>query len=674
MTITMTPPAPADVPAKGAAAPRARLRQCGHDLLYVGAGWVITVFTGALLYLMALAIFGLLPAALLGVLLLPIILVVAGLAADLSRARYNFWAGRKELPLLTQKRTFRDFGEYMRIILELRLWLDLLFEMMVAVTVRGLSALILIPWLFAGLGGLFAWIPYLLTTPNQSLLHELFYGYMLNEPPSILWTLADSTVFFLIGAILVASFPLMLHLAARMEGGLTRATLAGTTFAELNLRGWMTAFALHVAPPAWILIMLFGANDFVVPWTVFAAIPLLCISLIVVTRAPLMGAILALFAFTSIPVVEIGLAGFPPSSTGGINQWPLSIPIILTIAFLLLFIGGQRKVRLGVITFGVFFLVSFLSLGFGVAFISIAPTFLGAALVLFFSAILWLAALAGGMGLRALADSARTASADRDARMAAEAERARAEMDRIQAQHESEQSRLRSSELDERARIAREMHDVVAHSMSLISVQAQTAPYRLTDSHLDEATREEFSSIAATSRTALSEMRGLLTVLRGADAPPHASGHTDAQMPSAEEPTPEPRAPQMAPQPTLADVPHLVERTRAAGATVTLAMPDGDLDQVPATIGLTLYRAVQEGLSNALRHAPGAPVCITVDMGERYLLTVQNPPPTEEPRKLPSSGYGLRGIRERAGALGGMVTSEKQADGGFVLTVSLPRA
>lgn len=652
---------------------RSRVNQFAHDLLFVGAGWVVTLFTAAFIYLMIAATFALLPAAFLGVLLLPIILVVAGFSGDLSRVRYNLWLGEKELPALTQKRVFRDFGEYMRTILELRLWLDLLFEMIVAVTVRGLSALILIPWFFAGIGGLFLWIPLLISPPPQALLHELLYGYT-DEPSSILWTLADSTLFFLLGAILIASFPFMLHCTARMEGTLTRETLSGSTFAELTLRGWGTALSLQLAPPAWLLIVVLGASDFVGPWSIVVAIPLLCLGLIVVTRRALAGAILALGAYASIPLIELGIGGFRPYGTGGINQWPLTFPTVFMIAFILLFIGAQRKVRLGVVTFGVFFVVSSLALLVRILFVDTVTVFVGAAVVLFFAAITWLAALAGGVGLRSLADTARTASADRDARLAAEAERARAEMDRLQAQYESEQSRIRSSELDERARIAREMHDVVAHSMSLISVQAQTAPYRLADSQLDDATREEFASIAATSRTALGEMRGLLTVLRGAETPPHDAGHHDGQATSAMDTIPGSRSPQMAPQPTLADVPGLVERTRAAGATVTLQMPEAELDQVPPTIGLTLYRAVQEGLSNALRHAPGAPIAIRMEMGERYLLTVENPPPTEEPRKLPSSGYGLRGIRERVGALGGTVSSEKQADGGFTLTVSLPRA
>jgi signal transduction histidine kinase len=207
-------------------------------------------------------------------------------------------------------------------------------------------------------------------------------------------------------------------------------------------------------------------------------------------------------------------------------------------------------------------------------------------------------------------------------------------------------------ELQQRNRIAQELHDVVAHSMSVISVQATTAPYRLPG--LDEPVQQEFESIAGSSRRALNEMRGLLAVLRGDD---------DAAT---------------APQPGLTDIPELIATSRASGATVELEMSPGLEDErlaaVPAATGLTAYRIVQEALSNALRHAPGATASVWVEVGEGEVsVSVFNGPGQEPGRaSAPGSGLGLQGMRDRALALGGTVQSGPTAEGGFSVTARLP--
>jgi signal transduction histidine kinase len=215
-------------------------------------------------------------------------------------------------------------------------------------------------------------------------------------------------------------------------------------------------------------------------------------------------------------------------------------------------------------------------------------------------------------------------------------------------------------ELQQRNRIAQELHDVVAHSMSVISVQATTAPYRLAG--LDEPTRAEFSSIADSSRRALAEMRGLLAVLRGDDAAATA------------------------PQPTLADIPQLVDTTRSSGATVELeidpellprgagADPAEDWSAVvaPAT-GLTAYRVVQEAISNALRHAPGAAIRVQVTVGDQIGVRVANGPAARlAAAAAPGAGLGLHGIRERVTAIGGTVQAGPTPDGGFTVAARLP--
>ncbi len=143
----------------------------------------------------------------------------------------------------------------------------------------------------------------------------------------------------------------------------------------------------------------------------------------------------------------------------------------------------------------------------------------------------------------------------------------------------TELERARRAVLEERARIARELHDVVAHHMSLIAVRAETAPYRLAG--LPEPARAEFGSLSGAAREALADMRRLLGVLRH-DEPAGRS-----------------------PQPQLPDLPALIETARRAGMAVELSAPPA-LDQVPAGVGVCAYRIVQEALSNAGRHAPGA--------------------------------------------------------------------
>ena len=206
----------------------------------------------------------------------------------------------------------------------------------------------------------------------------------------------------------------------------------------------------------------------------------------------------------------------------------------------------------------------------------------------------------------------------------------------------TEQERGRRALLEERARIAREMHDVVAHHMSMIAVRAETAPYRLGE--LPESAREEMTSIATAARAALTDMRRLLGALRAEDG---------------ESPT--------APQPGLADVGNLVATARAAGVDVTLSMVG--VPDVPETVGLTAYRILQEALANAARHAPGSPVRIEGrGFADRLELTVRNE------RTGPGGtggGHGLIGMRERAALLGGRLTAgPDRCD--FLVAATLP--
>ncbi|WP_280257222.1 sensor histidine kinase [Nocardia abscessus] len=220
----------------------------------------------------------------------------------------------------------------------------------------------------------------------------------------------------------------------------------------------------------------------------------------------------------------------------------------------------------------------------------------------------------------------------------------RRQLERQEEQNELE--RARRAILEEKARIARDLHDVVAHHMSLVVVQAQTAPYRVEG--VGSAARAEFESIGATAREALNEIRGMLGVLR-----------SDGQLP------------EHAPQPKASDVIGLFEGARRAGVHIEWSV-DGALETVPEVTGLALYRVAQESLSNASRHAPGAPVLVRIARGTELLLDVENEPGATPARPVGNGGHGIAGMQARALAVGGEVAAQPRADGGFRVHARFP--
>jgi signal transduction histidine kinase len=201
---------------------------------------------------------------------------------------------------------------------------------------------------------------------------------------------------------------------------------------------------------------------------------------------------------------------------------------------------------------------------------------------------------------------------------------------------------------EDRARIARELHDVVAHSMSIINIQASTARYR--HPALDDEAVAEFDEIASSSRQALGEMRGLLGILR----PDDVGG-------------------ELSPQPGLADIPELVAQAQRAGMRVSLQMTvPGEVEDVSELVGLTAYRVVQEALTNALRHAPGAPVDVACSRhGLALVVTIRNPTALLG-RSAKGTGLGLVGMRERAASVGGTLEAGPGDDGSFSVRAILP--
>jgi signal transduction histidine kinase len=214
----------------------------------------------------------------------------------------------------------------------------------------------------------------------------------------------------------------------------------------------------------------------------------------------------------------------------------------------------------------------------------------------------------------------------------------------------SQAERARRVLLEERARIARELHDVVAHHMSVIAIQAEAAPYRVPDPP-GELTGS-FAAIRANALQALEELRRVLGVLRA-----------ERDREDGDE---------VAPQPTLDRLGELVAGVRGAGVAVETAV-SGTPRPLPPGVDVSAYRIVQEALSNVMRHAPGAEVRVEIAYAPAALrLCVVNGPPRAAPSTLPGPGHGLLGMRERAAMLGGELTAAPTSGGGYAVTAVLP--
>ena len=199
----------------------------------------------------------------------------------------------------------------------------------------------------------------------------------------------------------------------------------------------------------------------------------------------------------------------------------------------------------------------------------------------------------------------------------------------------------------ERRRIAREMHDVVAHSISVMVVQAGGAR-RIIESDPERAAAAA-AEIERTGREALLEMRRLLGVLHGP---------RDAAL--------------LAPAPTFADLEALIERARLAGLPVELKV-EGERRPLSAGVDLSAYRVVQEALTNSLKHAPGAPTEVVVRWSPEFLdlqIADRGPGPAKSPS--PSRGQGLIGMRERVAMYGGELETGRRRGGGYEVRARFP--
>jgi signal transduction histidine kinase len=206
--------------------------------------------------------------------------------------------------------------------------------------------------------------------------------------------------------------------------------------------------------------------------------------------------------------------------------------------------------------------------------------------------------------------------------------------------------RIRAAVADERSRMARELHDVIGHSISVMGVQAGAVRHRLGDHQTQE--RDALLAVERTGRQAVAEMRRLIGLLRT-----EMNGYDDAS-------------------PSLARVGQLVADLRAAGMTIDL-VTDGELEGLPPGVDLAGYRIVQEALTNALKHAPQARVRVRVRCGERELaLSVTDDGDPSAQADGDHVGHGMVGMRERAALYGGTLLAEPQPGGGYLVEAVLP--
>jgi signal transduction histidine kinase len=220
----------------------------------------------------------------------------------------------------------------------------------------------------------------------------------------------------------------------------------------------------------------------------------------------------------------------------------------------------------------------------------------------------------------------------RRAALLAEAEQTRAE------------ERARAAVAEERTRIARELHDVVAHAVSVVVVQAGAAE-ALVDKD-PAAAREHLAAVRRTGREALTEMRHLLHVLREDEAT-------------------------YSPQPTLQRVGELVDDTSRGGTPVRLEV-EGDVESLPAGVGLCAYRVVQEALTNVRKHAHGSPTVVSIVREPDLLtVTVDNDALASSQPLMAGTGHGLLGMRERVRLYGGSLLAGHR-DGGFAVQATIP--
>lgn len=333
--------------------------------------------------------------------------------------------------------------------------------------------------------------------------------------------------------------------------------------------------------------------------------------------------------WVAAPLSVAGAVAIMAAASGGGAPWPWSVTTMITQALVLGFLGFRTPWPLGAATLAVVLVLS----GVVAALAGQARDQQTVAIDLVVFTFIGGTTFAAGIVSRQWQAISRQLASER---RLTEGERARRML------------------VEEKTRIARELHDVIAHSMSIITIQASSAPVRHPGT--SDQLRQEFEEIAESSRRALAEMRSLLGVLRDPGAP----------LPRT-------------PAPQLADIPELVRQSRQSGLAVRLigaeVLAGDDLDEA---VGVTGYRVVQEALSNVIRHAPGAQAEVRVERGAQIDIVITNtraPASSSSPHgtgSVNAGGNGLLGMRDRAAAVDGTVVYGPLAAGGYAVRLTIP--
>jgi signal transduction histidine kinase len=630
-----------------------RLRQLGRDLGLVLPGLHCSIAGFVSILVLFFLGVGTLPIWV-GIWVLALSLAVASAFARLSRSRVRRWGRQVPEPVLRRRGT-GALGP-VRLLGDSRRWLDLVFETLIAFPMRLITFVLAVSWIAGALGGLTYWFWGIFLPPDGDgaatfWLQAVGAGDALVALSRSFFF--DAVVNAVLGLIFLITAPLVIHGLALLEvlavtsllgpdavgRGPTeqaeRPEQAGSENAdsrpaaqrrrrEWSARDWgiltTTIGGIAIIAVTWPLAVMFHGIHPLFAMLVSVA---LGVGLVLAVLHPALGVAMSTLASTVALVLSVQELPTP---------WPWPVPVIvawaLTVGVASL-VGRWQVPTTGIPTAGVISVLVVYLRGAGhdtSAWTNVIVTLSVGALVATIGILV-------GAWFRS-----RSALAS--------------------AEQVSAEEMARRRDLEERNRIARELHDVVAHSMSVISVQATTAQYRL--GGVEPPVAAEFDQIAEHSRSALGEMRSLLTILRGGAAA------------------------ETAPQPLATDIPTLVETTRQAGIVVDLGIAEGALDAIAPSAGLTAYRTVQEALSNAVRHAPGSRITVTINRGpgimggeQRDEVTIEVDNGPRDPsfggaRPAPGAGLGLSGIRERVSALGGHLLAGPTGEGGFHVEAIIP--
>ncbi|MGJ9373051.1 sensor histidine kinase [Nesterenkonia sp. CF4.4] len=633
--------------------PESLTRRLLRDSAYVLPGLPIALF-GASLLLTLLAVSIATAPLWVGALVLPLTLVTASEFAELSRRRLQIWGA--ELAPVTYRPRDPGLSGRLRPVADPRRWLDLIFEMILALPVRLVTFVVAILWILMGPVGLtyFFWSRFIPGERGLIRLLELIGPALV--PATAFWQyVLDSAVFFILGVVFLVTLPAVMRGLAALDallatsllgaGGRGRLiplehpqahplerTLSRAAVGRPEARIAESSASFSAAAWSWIGICFAAVVLFAVAWplttTVYEIHPALaliltlahCLSLVLTLKLPWAG-------IGASVMVSAALMG--ATAEAGVGIWPWPVTAMLIQCGVILVAALREPWYCAASGWAASALLT------AAAIVMAAPELpdgaVGTGIV--FASVGVAVAVLGSLTRQWIRDADRLEVSERTS---------------------AQQSRRRR-ELEERNRIARELHDVVAHSMSVISVQAATARYRLNS--ISPEAQQEFEEIARSSRQALSEMRMLLGTLRSEEEAPTG------------------------PTPGLAEIHSLVEATRASGTPIRVT--GLDVVEASSAVGLAAYRMVQEGLSNALRHAPSSTIEVSAELtGEgpgdfadtrHLLIQVRNTaPPHPVSVPAPGAGLGLEGIRERVSAVGGTVETGETPDGGYFIRAAFP--